>query len=139
MYRLFMHSAARLILAFLLTVALTFGGVPMAHALPASVPVPPAAHAIHTHGADTGHAMHHQMQNETVATVQKGTVPDKPGNTVADLCKGLKCCSMCATAYVMPSLRNLNVDRVFLAVDYAMLVIAHTQTVTFIDPGIPIV
>lgn len=139
-----MRSAARLFLAFFLTVALTFGGVPMAHAMPASVPVAlaahaPAAHEMHMHGTDAGNAMHHQMHNETAAAVQKGAVPDKPGKTVADLCKGFKCCSMCATAYVTPSLRNLSVDRVSFAVRYAMLVIAHSQTVTFIDPGIPIV
>jgi len=81
-----------------------------------------------------GHAMHHQMQQQA-SDSQRDAMPAKKAH---DLCKGLKCCSMCATAYVEPSLRNLNIERVSFAVRYDGLVIAQSQAMTFVDPGIPI-
>lgn len=145
-YRAAMRPAIRYILAFFLTTALIVGGAPFAHAMPvhtmpvhvlpahATPPVAPAVQEAHRH--DAGHAMHHWVQNEAAPDMQgDGT---EPGRTVNDLCKGLKCCSMCATAYVEPSQRHLSVDRISLAVRYDMVVVAHPQAMTFVDPGIPI-
>lgn len=129
-----MRAMARYILAFCLTIALIVGGVPFAHAMP--VPAAPAVQDTHMHQHDAAHAMHHQMQHEVAGNSHSNAVPGKTSN---DLCKGLKCCSMCATAYVEPSLRAMNVERVSFAVRYGTPVIAQSQAMTFVDPGIPIV
>jgi hypothetical protein len=136
-YRAAMRLAIRHILAFFLTVALIVGGAPFAHATPVPATPPVASVVQEAHRHDAGHAMHHWVQNEAATNMQgDGTDPVK---TVNDLCKGLKCCSMCAIAYVEPSLRDLNVDRISLAVRYDTVVVAHPQAMTFVDPGIPIV
>jgi len=132
-----MHKLARHILAACLTIALIVGGVPFAHAMPASSPAVAAVQEAGTHRLDAGHAMHHQMQHEASADNEGGVMPAAPGNS-GDLCKGLKCCSMCATAYVAPVLRGLNVERLSFAVRYETLTAIHREAVTFIDPGIPI-
>jgi len=123
-----MRALARQVLAFCLTIALIAGGVPFAHAMPV-----PAAQDMQMHQHD-GHAMHHHMQSEAGDSQRDAA----PGKTTHDLCKGLKCCSMCATAYVAPSLRDVNVERVFFAVRYDARVIAPSEAMTCVDPGIPI-
>lgn len=123
---------ARHILAFCLTVALIAGGVPFAHAMPVLAAPVVQDTQMHRHA---GHAMHHQVQHEAGDSQRDAA----PGKTANDLCKGLKCCSMCATAYVAPSLRSMNVERVAFAVRYGATVIVQSQAMTFIDPGIPIV
>ena len=123
-----MRALARQFLAFCLTIALIAGGVPFAHAVPVA-----AGQDVQMHQHD-GHAMHHQMQSEA-SDSKRDAVPNK---TTHKLCKGVNCCSMCTTAYVEPSLRNMNVERVFFAVRYSTHVIAPSQAMTCVDPGIPI-
>lgn len=134
LYRAAMGPAARHILAFFLTIGLIVGGLPLAHAMPSAVHTAPAAHDAGWH--DASHAMHHQMQKEAAADTQRDDTA--PGKTVNDLCKGLKCCSMCATAYIEPLLRQPGVDRLVFAVRYCSPVTLHPQAITFVDPGIPI-
>lgn len=81
--------------------------------------------------------MHHQMQHEASTDSEGGVMPAAPGNS-SDLCKGLKCCSMCAAAYVAPMLRKLDVERLSFAVRYEALIAVCREAVSFIDPGIPI-
>lgn len=128
-----MSAVARSILAFCLTLALTVSGVPFAHAMP----VQAAVHDAQARGHETGHAMHHQMQREASADHRNDVSPDAPV-TRDDLCKDQKCCSMCATAYVAPVLRNLHVERLTFAVRYRALHAFRREAMTFIDPGIPI-
>jgi hypothetical protein len=125
-----MRAMARHILAFCLTIALISGGMPFAHAMRG-----PAMLDAQTHWHDAGHAMHHQVQHDVASDHQSETAP---GKTARDLCKGLKCCSMCATAYVAPVFRDMTIERVAFTVRYGMPVIAWSQAMTFIDPGIPI-
>lgn len=133
-----MHAMARHVLAFSLTLALIVGGVPFAHAMAHAMPDAAPATSAHRHdAADDGHAMHHGTQQQASADIQSDPGPSAPAKT-DDLCKGPKCCSMCATAYVTPLSRDLNADRAFFAVRYGMPVGARPQGMTFIDPGIPI-
>lgn len=139
-----MHAMVRHVLAFSLTLALIVGGVPfahsMAHAMPDAAPAVAAVQETSAHRHDAagdGHAMHHGTQQQASADMQSDPEPSAPAKT-DDLCTGPKCCSMCATAYVTPLSRDLNADRAFFAVRYGVLVGAHPQGMTFIDPGIPI-
>jgi hypothetical protein len=134
LYRAVMGPGARHILAFFLTISLIVGGLPFAHAMPSTAPSVSAVGDAPRH--DAGHTMHHQMQNQVNADTQRDDVV--PGKTVNDFCKGLKCCSMCATAYIEPSLRQLDIDRLLFAVRYDLPVTVRPQAVTFVDPGIPI-
>lgn len=132
-----MHKLARHILAACLTIALIVGGVPFAHAMPMASPVAASAQGTQLHGHEAGHAMHHQMQHKLSAESEDGALPAAPGNS-DDLCKGLKCCNMCAAAYVAPMSRKLDVERLSFAVRYEPADVVRPQAVTFIDPGIPI-
>ena len=108
-------------------------GMPFAHAMPtpaASAPV----HEVHHHVA-ADHAIHDQAQHAADTAVQH----DHDGSAVADWLNGKSCCSMCATAYVAPSLGHAGVARVSFAVRYWVLTAFRPDTLIVIDPGIPIV
>lgn len=131
-----MRALGRHVLSFLLAIALIASGGPFAHALP--------SHAIdavttHEHIAEAGcdHMMHMAVHHEDVVAGQGYTYTSDPGAT--DILKDPKCCSMCATAYVEPSLRDLHVALVSFAVRYDVRPSVRLSNLTFVDPEIPIV
>lgn len=134
LYRAAMGPVGRHVLAFFLAIALIAGGVPVVHAMPSTVPV--VAVVVDAHSHDAGYSTHHHIHTGAAAETQIDNVSSD--KIASDLCKGLKCCSMCAASYVAPLSRNLSVDRIFFAIRYGVPVIAHLRDMTFIDPGIPI-
>jgi hypothetical protein len=130
-----MRMIGRVCLVVMVAISLVAAGMPFAHAMRAAAPAP--MHEMHHHAvADhvSGHAMH-DAQHVAHAGVQH----HDDSAAVIDLLNGKICCSMCAIAYVAPSLGQTDVIRVSFPIRYWVRTAFQPDTPAAIDPGIPIV
>jgi hypothetical protein len=119
----------------MMAVSLVASGMPFAHAMQGTAAATPV-HDAHHH-ASSDHAIHDGAQHASHSVAKHHH--DDHSSSIVDWLDGKTCCSMCATAYVAPSLGQAGVARVSFAVSYWVRTAFRPDTPAFIDPGIPIV
>ncbi|GAA3848439.1 hypothetical protein AFIC_000840 [[Pseudomonas] carboxydohydrogena] len=125
-----MIGLLRYILAGCLVLALIASGVPHIRVAAAA----PVQQAVHMH-ADA-HAS--AAQHDAMPAMHMHSESRAPAEKSADSCKDMKCCAMCATAYVEPVSRALTPARIALAVRYGERETRLADAAIFPDPRIPI-
>jgi len=130
-----MVGLLRYVLAGCLTLALTAGGVPSVRAAVAG----PSQPSIHAHADTAASMMHHEATSDMKRTgMHARHGAQAPAEKSVDPCKDMKCCTMCATAYIEPLSRIAMPTRVALAVRYDLANVSLTEAPVLLDPGIPI-
>jgi hypothetical protein len=134
-----MRMIGRYCLIVMVAISLIASGMPFAHAMGAPAAASSSVHEMHHHTASdhtaSDYALHDAARHASLAAVQH----DDGSSPVVDWLNGKTCCSMCATAYVAPSLGVAGVVRVSFVVRYWVRTAFRPETPAFIDPGIPIV
>jgi hypothetical protein len=132
-----MRVIGRYCLIVMMAISLIASGMPFAHAMraPVAADAPASVHLIHHH-APSDYAIHDGAQHASHAVAKHHH--DDHSSSIVDWLDGKTCCSMCATAYVAPSLGQAGVARVSFAVSYWVRTAFRPDTPAFIDPGIHI-
>lgn len=127
-----MIGALRYVLAGCLTLALIAGGVPSIRVAAAA----PVQQAVHVHAHSDTHAA--VSQHDAMPAMHMHSESRIPAEKSAASCKDMKCCTMCAVAYVVPVSRILTPVRMAFAVCYSDRQIWLADAAIFLDPRIPI-